>query len=80
MAGKFCLLYDDGRWDHSRRGASAKREASAKGESKAAIQSSAPVTDNQNNEGRKSNDEDRDMMRLLAEIHFIHAEVRPRIC
>ena len=80
VAAKFCLLYDDGRWEGT------EKEANSKDDSKG-----TPHTTNGNNshsepafgkrsvtEIDKQSQDDTDLLQVITEVHFIHAEVNTR--
>ena len=77
VAAKFCLLYDDGRWE------GAKRESSAKDESKGTLHASngnashsdTALVKRSATEIDKQLQDDADLMQVIAEVQFIHAEV-----
>lgn len=85
VAAKFCLLYDDGRWEGANRAPSVKEESKA---------TQHGVNGNGNhhgasgshgdggNSGKRSvteteqqSQDETDLMLMIAEIHFIYAEV-----
>ncbi|XP_077976409.1 cilia- and flagella-associated protein 46-like [Styela clava] len=85
VAARFCLLYDDGRWENSRSSpeqihtSSVPTSAEAP-KSQEATSDAAPVTQNQVAVTSSTDPVDRthlhdtDLLRMLAEVHFINGE------
>ena len=77
VAAKFCLLYDDGRWE------AGSMVTSAKEDSKSTVHpTSGSASHQEASSGKRSvsdleraAQDDTDLMLIIAEIHFIHAEV-----
>ncbi|XP_065072026.1 cilia- and flagella-associated protein 46-like isoform X1 [Rhopilema esculentum] len=75
VAAKFCLMYDDGRWEMT------KRESSAKDEHKQApntangnVSHETTTSKNISPPIEKMSDENKDVLGIIAEIHFIYSE------
>eukprot|EP00112_Aurelia_sp_Birch-Aquarium-sp1_P006405 Seg1708.3 transcript_id=Seg1708.3/GoldUCD/mRNA.D3Y31 product="Cilia- and flagella-associated protein 46" protein_id=Seg1708.3/GoldUCD/D3Y31 len=80
VAANFCLLYDDGRWEPRKRDPSAKEDMRQMPVPSASVQS---PTDAQHRKQSVMSPEkveklleegDRDLVSILAEVHFIYAE------
>ena len=81
VAAKFCLLYDDGRWEPRKRDPSAKEDtrqipvpsASAQSPSDAYHRKQSVISPEKLEKSLEEGD--RDLVSILAEVHFIYAEV-----
>ena len=77
VAAKFCLLYDDGRWEGANRTASAKDDNKAAGHNANGngTRHNTPSGKRSVEETEKTSQDDTDLMQIIAEVHFIYAEV-----
>ena len=80
VAAKFCLVYDDGRWEMT------KRELSAKDEHRPApttangnVSHETTTSKNISPNTEKMSDENKDVLGIIAEIHFIYSEVTSKL-